>query len=340
MPDLGFLFNANGPAYLADQARKADAASNDHTNMQTSLMGAQIPGIQAQGRSLSTQADYDQQMLGSKVAVGQSNNSTQINNNNFATLQQTGEKLGISASILDQTPSAARPAVFQQLRQKMGLDSPELNQLSQVPPDALPSVLRHINQGITQSNPGYQKQMDLEHGQQEGLNKRNDSTNAMHLGVAGINSDRNVQTANISAQARIEAAQEQSRRAIQSANTKLNAALSMLTPDKRFVMLNQIAPEDRTPEQQGEFQRLSTMMLAQRAAGANGLAPQVMNGESPTTPQQNATNMATSITGGGNTTQPPVDAIVKDAATNAWGSYEPNKYDYRVINGQLQRKPK
>jgi hypothetical protein len=335
MSDLGFMFNANGPAYLAGQARDEDALNNLHKGLQNQTLQAQLPGVQGQAATQAAQGQYDTQMLPTKLQVGQSDANTKIDANTFAQMGELGEKANTMACILDTIPPAARGAAFQKYAGDLGFPTQGLDKaLQNVSPDTLPDMLRTLSSKITQGTAKYQTEMARTNAEQAGANTRNTATNAANLDSRMYTADSRVQSTQITADARMEAERIKARTAIQKQSQALDMAMTKLTPDQRISLLQSIPEDSRTPDQQATLDALKRHEYTRDTLRTPDLAPQVMTGGTPTTPQERV-NQAM-----GTPAARAVDPAVQQGAKEAWGAYEPTKYEYRMSNGKLQRKPK
>ncbi len=197
-----------------------------------------------------------------------------------------------------------------------------MKQLRNLPPDQFLQGITAIGTAMATSTEKFQQDQvlrDRENESQERINKRNNDTKE--------------EAARIAAEARV-----------QSANARSQATLKALaSPDKQIAYLEMIPEQDRTPAEQNALFKLKEYMLSKAAAGANATTPTVLG---QNTPMQNASEAAAKMSPPVTTTQAPVAKPVASpqdfaAIAKQQGlSYEPDKYEYRMIDGKLKRKAK
>lgn len=113
-----------------------------------------------------------------------------------------------------------------------------------------------------------------------------------------------------------------------------------MTKNQAFVEYNRLAAMETDPEKKALYQALADQAemsdRADKQAAANAV-PQVDPSKVPGAPL--TTPQPPTPTPRGNTA-PSASGINKQVVEAAGWAYEPDKYDYRVMDGKVQRKPK
>lgn len=292
---------------------------------------AELPGIAADSRKKITAADVAAGTMQSDVDAGNTDNRMKI-------YKQLGQHLGTLSTAIDNTPGVSpHLTLAQQLAQMQipeGAKQGLLQKYANVPPAQLSARLKADGMSILKETPAYQQAMDVETLQ--GKNR---------LAVA------NTQVAGQKAieQMRIDAGKYNKKNTAVDVNTALlKYGHSAAAVAEIYAQAAQIADAAGDTAEATRYSQLA-QQARQRAAedaGNKGLArPGIDTSAVSGLPPQARPQATAPIGVPGGAPPAPAGAMAgpnfEAAAKAAWGSYDPNKYDYRVgPNGQLQRKAK
>lgn len=275
---------------------------------------AQLPGLQGQAQSLAAQGQYDTQTLPNKIADGISKYASQMGENDLKKLARSGEIALKVSQMLKNYPPALHKEVAQKAFQAYGGDPGMLQGLLQMPDAAVAKGLDAMGKGMSMASSEFLQKQSL-----------NNDDNRSREGIARGNNATQIQVANINAEAKKQVAAERSR------------AVKNMTSDQAFTYLSGIPESELTDDQREHMRKISAERLAERAAGANGVAANVMN---QATPQQTAQATASQITNP-NGGKPAASGGGDVAEIKAAGlEYDPANYEYKKINGAWKRRPK
>jgi hypothetical protein len=276
---------------------------------------AQLPGIVGDSQVKASAGQTEAATTGAKIAQRLSSLSNQVGVDKMQALGREGEIALKAAQVLKQYPPSHHKEVLSQAMQAFGGDpnSPLIAGVMKMPDAEVQKSLEALGTGMSMASSDYMQKSALQ-----------DSQNKSHERIADTNAAAQIYTAKINAASRESAAKARA------------SAVKHMNSDQAFNYLASIPDSERTPDEQAWMEKVSKQRLAERAAGANAVAPTVLNQATPT---QNALNTASQITNP-QASAPPPSADVGNMAKQAWGAYEPDKYQYRVgPNGKLQRAP-
>lgn len=336
--DLSTLSQVVSPAYAAQQAGIQNDAANQEQQLANQKAAAELPfaaqkeqaGIgltTAQAGNLNAEAQktglanmFTQQTQPGSIAAANAKSNTEVTQEHLNSISQLGQLAGAVAQQMDSVPAPARPAAMQHLLSTMGVNQDQLQQSglgSLMSGD--PDQLRQFSQQAIQASASFQQQSALESQKAQA-----------HQNVATTEGQYHLASAQASADARKYAADQ--KRVIDQMKQTVDQSIAQLT--QRIGSPN---------EQPGDKERLQ--FLAQQQAQVRQLQAQNMSQLTgmgmPATPSLNIGG------GGGQPHQAPsgpapnADAT-KQAATQAFGSYEPDKYEYGINpqTGKFARRPK
>lgn len=278
--------------------------------------GAELPGIQGRSASAVAQGSEDMQTMTAKVAAKISAMSTQIGNDGMVQMGQDGEKLSHAAAIIANYPPHLQKPMFMKAVQQYGANtnSPMFQAVMQAPDDQFQTAVASLGKGMALAGQKYQQATataDAHSSSQEKIAKGHD--------------DASRYSADKAAESRLGVAQ-----------AKAKAMVSTLGVDKAIAHYEMIPPSVRTDEENQILVSLKTQQLQARAAGANAVAPTVLNQK---TPLELAKEAAEGGQKKADTGHGDLD-IAKLAAAQKL-PYDPSKFIYRIgPNGQVQSKPK
>jgi hypothetical protein len=328
--DMMSLADIVGPAYAAQQAGIQNDLANQEQEIRNQVAAGQAPeeirkpGLanqfteaqtqNEQGIGMQNQAkgliDMTAAPSGAQAAVA--GNQLKLSQDQVAKLNTVGQMAGQVAGIMDGIPPAARPAAMQRIMQQYQIDPQALGPLASGDPD----LLRNVSQKMIQAGAGFQQAM----AEQELRNQGS-------ADVARIGSEGRVQSAQLTSQARVQAAEINRQAKQQALNFEQMAAQRYAAGDmKGAEQLRQAAASVR----QLAAQTTQTLVGVQPQFG--GFDQSSGGGGAPMAPQQPQAPAASPMAG---------DAV-KTAATQAFGSYEPDKYEYGInpATGNFGRRPK
>jgi hypothetical protein len=307
-----------------------------HQGLANDSLSAQIPGQRAQSQTLQQTADIGAATMPGVIAKTNATNAASTQKAGLQSASDMTKFLTDSAGELDNVPAPARMGYLSQklLAGNQNPNDPKvaatLRMLSQLPPDQLPNTLRKMASTLNSQQPAYQQAVDT-----------TKITADAHERAAAGNNAATIKAAQIAADSRLSVAQTRNQQ---------KSALDALVKSKNYAgaaaVAKALAMSETDPDRKEQLEQYATLMAAQdlahqQAGGSNpnkingpalaGLPPAVTNNPMarPDSPAP-----ANPLTGGG------VGGF-EEKAKQAWGAYEPTKYDYRVgPNGVLQRKPK
>jgi hypothetical protein len=329
--DMTSLADIVNPAAAAGQAGQQDQAAANADALKNQLSAGTLPAdIQAAGlKNLFTQAQTAQEQattqgttlgniekagtLGSTIGATNAGNQLKITSDQAAQLQQLGQYASQLAPIMAQAPAALRPVLMRSFLQKQGVDPESLGPIA----DGDPDVLNQVGQRMFEASQG---------ARQTTLEKSLEGSNQAI--VAGIQSSGRTQAAEITATGRVEAERmlAQVRQRQQSFEQAATAEYNANGATPKYKELAQRALEER------QFAAQTNRVLLGMGDYSGSYGDQ--GGGAQPGPQGNGTPAPTANAA-------PTDAL-QQAATSAWGSYDPSKYDYRQDpqTGNIQRKAK
>lgn len=327
--DMSTLADVIGPAYAAQQAGISNDAANQEAQAKANVAtGTQQADIDKAGLSnLFTQAQTAQSQaltqgqtlgniekagtLGSTIGAENLGNQAKMGAAQLQKVGQLGQLAGQVAGYMDGIPGPARPAAMAELLHNQGIDPATLGPLASGDPD----MLRNFSQKAIQASAPYQ-QAYMER-QMQGDTARD---------VANTEAGAHVQGAQITADARAQVAQiagqyKQATAGLGALQNQLYAkvASGTATPQERAALdsINQVQQLTRSGS---PFQSAITGT----PVPAN-VPPVPGNPGAPAAPTGAATGPA-----------------AEQAAKAAFGSYEPDKYEYGInpATGNFGRRPK
>lgn len=301
------LANQNSAAMnpLNAQFRQGEIARQD----------AELPGIVGQSQQQGAAGEIAQATKLDAIKQRQTELASKASESELEQGRQFGERMMQLSQHMNNVPPPARAAFLVQQAEKMGIskDNPQLQALLSTPPEGMPKILYETGKGVAESSAKFLQERAL--GDQKG--------------------GYSVQTANIAADASRYAADRSAEARTADANkpTPLNA-------EKRLVQLMQIPPEQRDANWQREVRDVAEVISLTGQAKIPSITPDILDGK---TPQNNAARVETfnDRVGAKGDTKPKPTQGIEQMVKEAGGSYEPDKYFYRVgPDGKVQRAPK
>jgi hypothetical protein len=214
---------------------------------------------------------------------------------------------------------------------KINPDSPMaqqwLNRLKEVDPVALPKYFSDLSNQLGQvkanQTPAYRQSIDTATINKEAQERIAKGNNATSIEVARINAKSRLDTA--------------AKRAASANDILARIKSGQVSYEKgavQFEIMSQFEEDEIKAAQYAKIARaLQEADLKKKREAAQGRVDPNSVGVETVVPQE--ANL-----GDRNSGNPQVAAPVADMAKRSWGSYEPDKYEYRVLNGKLQRKAK
>jgi hypothetical protein len=299
---------------------------------------AKIPGYAADSSLKGTTAAKAAGTLSSDIAAGISNNEETVSKNKSARQTRLGNVFYSMGPELEGQPAAVRAAYALEKLQGLGMkpDDPFgqrfTKYLQNTPAEELPAKLTAIGRRMIEESEKYRGEMD-----------KQTSVNTSHEKVAAGNNATSIRVAELNNEARLQ---------IQRLKDQQGATMNALLKSRNYAgaaaVATAMAMSETDPAQKLKLEEYAKMMAAQdlasKQAGATATGkidtPELSG--LPQVPTKNpmaglggeAAPTATPIAPGG----PPVHV----QAQQAFGAYEPDKYDYGINpkTGKFARKPK
>lgn len=208
--DMQTMANLVSPVDAAVQMGIQNRQSNEEQGLKNQLQAGtlaadiQKPGLQnlfTQAQTAATDAATQGKTLenittagtmGSSINATNAGNQLKLTQDQAAKLQTLGQMAGQVAGYMDNIPGPARPAAMQQFAAQHGIDLSQMPGLASGDPDAL----RHVANNMIQMSAPYQTTMNEQALRNQGSEN-----------VANISADARVTAAEASANARVQAAQ-------------------------------------------------------------------------------------------------------------------------------------
>lgn len=337
MPGLDFLYSPNSQWYNARQNMIQDDLRNQQADLSNQTSAAALPGIIGQSQSLAAKGQLDSANMPDKIKAQQQELLSKMDEGQAKQLAAMGNKMGQIGGLLENVPPVLRQQYMQQVSQKFGLSG--MPDLSNVPQEELPATLQKMGKSMALATESwYQKQAELEQ-QEKASTERQKIASEGTVKAAQARADATTQNAATAAESRKTVAEIQAEAMRQRELLKSKTALSHMSPDQRWTYLNGIPEGDRNEAEQAEYTRLTKDRYNTRALGKPDMAPALIAGQTPTTPLQAAGAAADDVIGPSKSTT-PVSQVPPEAVKKQFGSYEPTKYEYAIINGRLARRLK
>jgi len=361
MAGLDFLYSPNSQYYEARQ-RMTDDGLNNQTKMlanqhsaamnpmlqqqqglQNQTMQAQLPGVVGTSQTLAARGSIDQQMAPMRMQAEQQELLSKASKEQLEDSARMGEKLLQIGSMLEQIQGPGqKSAALPMIAQKYGLapDDPILKALMQQTggdESKIAPLFIKAGTAVTQTTGKLIAERAKLATEQQGQTERNAQDNQARI-----------ESARIAAESRISVAE------INAMSAQQRAVMKESLQQRVRVLGQKMAERQATEAEKTEYQSaLHTLMLL-NTVRADDTAPQVMQGGTPTTASQRVDSGVQRIMGNmpqqAYETQqqqpaPQQSATPHDiraSAGKAFGSYDPNAYEYRINpqTGKLQRKPK
>lgn len=304
---------------LRAQLMQSQIQGSDLNNQTTQ---AALPGVTANSSMLGTKADIETKTAAAQVAQRLSSLNNQIGVDGVQKMGRDGAIALQASQALAQYPPALHKEVFQKLVQQYGGDpnSPTFQGLYNMPDGQFQKAAATIGQGMVMNSGEYL--------QKAALNK---DEYASRERIASGNNAATIESARISAQSRVEAAEKK-------ANMMMN---HMTLNQKQAYLSDLIAQGTATDGEKQQYQDIQNKIKEQRAAGINPLPANMIGQPTPVQQAGSSGGFGASQPGPNNTGAVTAPQQIQSMAQQSWGTYEPDKYEYRVgPNGNLQRKPK
>lgn len=310
---------------------------------QSQLASAAHANALAEGTQISNA--YEQSIAADKLADAKRKYASAAQEDQIKAMDRQGEQFGKLGVTLASMPAAARPAALQQMATKYGIteDNPMLQHLMSQDPNTLPQIMQdYSDKFYSQSNASR-----AEKQKRDAMAAQAAATSGDRLQAAQLAADSRRDVAEIMAAARRDAAQAAADarrdaaadRASNKTERPLSAEGELIARQKARLAAGEIS--------QDQYDNAITAIVAGKSpiAGKNAIGAQVMAGQTPTTPIQNAAELGTTLNppgkNAGPKAPPGAPPSVQAAVEKAGQKYEPNLYDYRVLpDGRVQRKAK
>lgn len=281
-------------------------------------MAAQLPGLQGQSASMVAKGVEDTSGLAQKLALNLEKISGQIGEEGMKKLKQEGERALQAAAAMANLPPHTHKQVFQQFSQQFGGDpnSPMSKAILAMPDAEFAKGLKALGEGMALASSKFIQDTSLkkqENDSQEKINKQNN--------------DARLEAERIKAEARAKA------EGIRAASRQQG-----LSFEKQLNLLTAIPETERTPDDWNRMTELKTMMYTKSSLSGNATTPEILGQETPT---DRAKRLAQPEN---RPATPAPNAVAGDdpkAFAKANGlPYDESKYHYKMVNGQLLKKPK
>jgi hypothetical protein len=339
MAGLDFLYSPNSQAYEAGQRMANDTLANQYKGLQNQTLEAGLPGVIGNSQSLSAKGELDQAGLQQKMKLQEQEIFGKLDAAQLDQLNTAADKYGQIGGLLEQVPPMLRVQTFQKMAQQYGLP-PNIPGFDQLPPEQLPDALRSVGTTLATSSRKHIQQMALEKQKEAGAAERQTIAGKYSVEAAGVRADASVEKTAMDNQAKMERLTKELATRVQAAEAKAANAEQRLSLTTRIANLI-VAPDFKTnPEKQQQYRDLMRSEASLREAGKQFVQTDIMSGGQIQTGDQRLDAAVDQVAP--KTPTQPEPQIATDPATikQAFGSYEPNKYIYRVVNGKVQRKPK
>lgn len=285
---------------------------------QINQQGAELPGIQGQSASLVAKGGEDMALMSQKIAAKISSMSTQIGADGLAKMGQDADKMLHAASIAQQYPPAMQKQIFAKAVAAYGGDvnSPMFKGLGQLPDDKFLDAVNATGKGMVTASMKYQQESSMAKAHADSQER-----------IAAGNNQASRDVADINGKSRLAAAQ-----------ARAKAMVDSLGVDKAIAHYEMIPPSVRTDEDNQILTSLKTQQLQKAAAGANAVGANVMDMPNQMDAAAKAAAVAQQKRPGAtnaNAAQP-----IEARAKAQWPDYNPDVYEYRDVNGVVQRRKK
>lgn len=331
-PDLNTMFQNGMNSYAAGIAgeRSADArkmnemllqkqAIDNQKNEQMNPLDVMFRKGQVESQAAELPGKIGQSQLQGvqgRVAAAGEQDSIFANKDAAAIkrIQNMNEQLPNISATIRQIPAAGRAAAAQQMAVQLGVpqNSAMMKQILSGDPEQLPDVLDRLHKHISLNSAKHLQEMEKENAKDSSAERRTQIT--------------------------ADASRENTRTRAEASATALRskqAAAAAKDPVQKMTFLSQTPEDMRDAGWTQQWNEALEMVKLQGAAKQNPLAAEVLKGGKPTT--------SNDIAGGlRRPTNQPV-APVQDYTAQAkaiWPNDDPSKYEYKVKNGELYRKPR
>jgi hypothetical protein len=225
---------------------------------------AELPGIVGQSQSTAAQGQYDNQVLGQKIAARLSQLGDQMGADGMRKMGRTGEIAMQTAQVLNQYPPALHKELAPKIMQQFGVDpnDPVLQGVQNMPDGDVAKGLATVGSGMAMASGDYLQKMAMEvqrNSTQKEIAKGNNETSKE---VARIGADSRVQAARLKVQQMI---------ATQGVDKTIGSLLKMKADNGGTL----------PPEYEAALQEAKVQQLQAHAAGANALPSQMTNQPTP-----------------------------------------------------------
>lgn len=253
------------------QAQVMNPLQAQQAQGQIDAQNAQLPGLQGISQQQQTQGQIAQATAPQQIAEQLSALSTKIGANGMEQMGQDAQKAVQAAQMLGNVPDMNKPAALKAILDQYGIkpDNPMIAPILNGDPTKIVSALTTMGQGMALASQKYQQDSALESQRTKSASDIESQRAISDQKVAGIHASAAIQAAQIGADSRQRAAEAAAKVRSQIANTKMST-------DQKLAALTSIPDDQKSQDDFHQIDQLQKQRLAERAAGANPLAAQVM----------------------------------------------------------------
>jgi len=301
---------------------------------------AQIPGMQGTSMLQQATGQKAQATLGSDIDTHISDNDAKKLANQAKKLDTIGQKMLSLGPVLENVPDSLgqRHSYLKNSLSNMGLSDNDpqaqqlLGMLANIPGQKLPQVITSMGEKMIEQSSSYKEKMDTEKAGNASRERVAAGNNAATLGAARIGAD-----------SRLNVAQTKASQASQ---------LDSLAKSKNYAgaaaVAQYMAMSEEDPNKKQQLQQYASLMasqdLASKQAGATATGKIDAAGLSglPQAPTNNPMAVGQGAPTAPVLSESTASGAIGVQAKTAFGSYEPDKYEYGInpATGKFARKPK
>lgn len=289
-------------------------AEIEKPGLQNLFTQAQTTNEQGIGAQNVAKGAVDTALVPGQIKTGQAELGTKYNAQQVQQFGQLGQMAGQIAGMLDNVPPPARPAAMQQIAQQYNIEPQRLGTLMSGDPDQL----RNFSQKMIQSSQQYQEKMMEEQTKGQYQESVAGITGKAHLAATQELTRGREAVANTNAEVKKQLAPLQS--VIGQLTAK--AAAGTATPEERSIL---------------SWAQQSQQLIRSGSPFQAGITGTNVQSNVPPVPTQQGGNATAAAPTG-----PTAGGAMENLAKSAFGSYEPDKYEYGInpATGNFGRRPK
>lgn len=294
-------------------------------NQETS---ARIPGILAQSDSYRTKADIENATKDSTIAKDNFSNTNGMRQAVFG-------QLGTFTPALQNTPAVGRHAALDSYLTSIGVPDSQKQQMmshfANVPAEQLPAYVQKVSDIALRSTPAYAQEMDKVGAETKSREKVANILATSRESIADKKGNGKPDPNDIEANLRMNIKGKPPATQLAFYNTAITQAVQQGNSELALRLYAEATPIKKQVDQAANVPRAGTPAIGQLSNGQIPVNPSadmplVQPGQQPP-PQQPLIS-------------PNSSNDVRSAVEKAGERYQPDLYDYKVVNGQLMKRKK